>query len=125
MNIFYNHFLSILLFAVTLNGISNIVTHADTTPLSSFTVYASLITDNGTFVHVSVGQSNSYPVKKYSISGGVLTYINDFVDPQNSIIANRLFIFDDSFLIAYSTTNLIYNIFSTSSFSFIGTSSLN
>jgi len=106
-------------------SISSVNVYADATTIGATNIYASIITDNGNLLYVSILNNSSKIIKKYNLTSGSLVYISSYVDPYNSLAADRLFIFNDTYLIAHSTSNLKYNIFQIQNNSYLGNSSIN
>jgi hypothetical protein len=125
--LFHIHFVYIFFFLVRVNSIVDIINFANTSNISLANVSTSLLVDNGQTSYISMQNGSSYVINKYSInpSTGTLTYVNRFIDPYNRVYSNRLLIYNNTYMIAVSTNNLIFNVFGLSNYAFYGNYTIN
>ncbi len=104
----------------------DILNFVNTNALPLVNVTTSYLTDNGQTAFISLQSGGAHIINHYSIDivSGTPTYVNKFVDPNNQVIANRLLTIN-GYLAAYSTLNLVFNVFGLNSYSFFGNYTIN
>lgn len=109
------YFLFIIFVNFTLpkiNCILNVDNYVNTTGLGLTNISGSLLHNNGSIAFIAFVNGSIYTINYYSIDAdGVMTYVNSFISPNNSVKADRLLIYNNKYLIAYQTDGNSFNAF--------------
>lgn len=122
MNLSFYFLLAIFVnfFLLKINCILNVNNFINTTTLGLTNITASLLAGNGQIAYIAFKNGSIYTINQYSITAGVPTYVNKFVSTNNSVNADRLFIYKNTFLIAYQTNGNNFNAFYLSNYTLQG-----
>jgi hypothetical protein len=122
MNLSFYFLLAIFVnfFLLKINCILNVNNFVNATGLGLTNITASLLAENGQIAYIAFKNGSIYTINKYSISAGVPTYVNKFVSTNNTVIADRLFIYKNASLIAYQTNGNNFNAFYLSNYTLQG-----